>query len=170
VPYPWVSIAFHRIELVSKENWVGNCYWEQRVSNYFFWMELRRNLPRHVSEVDSHERSLIRKYFVPQNVPSKPRVQRGPCRASGRTDPGVASWSCILEVLGDCRPSAGLVAAGQVDVGWAVVAGSSGAAEGMVRGKGLGRIRMDLGHRPCRLAHRTPVLYSRSQPRTNIAL
>ena len=86
------------------------------------------------------------------------------------TGPGAASWSCILGVLGDCRPSVGLVAVGQVGVGWTVVAGSSGAAEGTVRGKGLGQIRMDLGHRPCRLAHRTPVLYSRNQSRTNIAL
>jgi hypothetical protein len=120
--------------------------------------------------VDSHETRLIRKCFALQNVPSKPRVQRDPCRALGRTDPGVASSSCILGVLGDCRPSACLVAAGQVGVGWAVVAGSSGAAEGTVQGKDLGRIRMDLGHRPCRLAHRTPVLYSRNQSRTNIAL
>lgn len=35
---------------------------------------------------------------------------------------------------------------------------------------GLAQIRRGLGHRPYRLAHRTPVLYSRNQSRTNIAL
>ena len=32
------------------------------------------------------------------------------------------------------------------------------------------RVRLSLGHRPYRLAIRTPVLYSRNQSRTNIAL
>jgi hypothetical protein len=43
----------------------------------------------------------------------------------------------------------------------------AGAAES-VRGTGLARLRRGLGHRPYRLAHRTPVLYSRNQSRTNI--
>jgi hypothetical protein len=41
----------------------------------------------------------------------------------------------------------------------------------MVLGMGLARrVRLGLGHRPYRLAIRTPVLYSRNQSRTNIAL
>jgi len=84
------------------------------------------------------------------------------------------SSSCILEVLGvleDCRPSVSLVAVGQVaGVDLAVVVDSSGDDGGMDRDMVLDRIRMDLGHRPYRLAHRTPVLYSRNQSRTNIAL
>jgi len=41
----------------------------------------------------------------------------------------------------------------------------------MVLGTGLARqFRLGLGHRPYRLAIRTPVLYSRNQSRTNIAL
>ena len=108
-------------------------------------------------------------YQIASGIASKPTVQRGPCRALGRTGPGVASWSCSLVVLEGC-PSVSLAVAGPYGVGWVVVAGSSGAAKGMVRGKDLGRIRMDLGHRPCRLAHRTPVLYSRNQSRTNIVL
>jgi hypothetical protein len=96
--------------------------------------------------------------------------RRDPYRASGHTGPEVASSSCILGVLEGYRPSVSLVAAGQVGGVGAVVAGSSGDGRGMDRGMALGRIRRDLGHRPCRLAHRTPVLYSRNQSRTNIAL
>ena len=52
-----------------------------------------------------------------------------------------------------------------------IVAGLSEAARsGRVRDRGRGRIRMGLGPRPYRLAHRTLVLYSRNQSRTNIAL
>jgi len=41
----------------------------------------------------------------------------------------------------------------------------------MVLGTGLARrVHLGLGHRPYRLAIRTPVLYSRNQSRTNIAL
>jgi hypothetical protein len=45
----------------------------------------------------------------------------------------------------------------------------SGASAGTVPGMGqaLG-LRLYRGHRPYRLATRTPVLYSRNQPRTNI--
>jgi hypothetical protein len=98
-------------------------------------------------------------------------TRKDPCRASGRMGPEVGSSSCILGVLEGFRESASLVAAGQVaGVGLAVVAaGSCGDEGGMFRGKVLDRIRMDLGHRPYRLAHRTPVLYSRSQLRTKIA-
>jgi len=46
-----------------------------------------------------------------------------------------------------------------------------GVAIRTVQGTGLDqRFQMDLGHRPYRLGHRTPVLYSRNQSRTNIAL
>jgi hypothetical protein len=94
-----------------------------------------------------------------------PRVQKGPCLASDRMGRGVVSWSCIL---GDCRPSAnlGCVLGGPFAAGLAFGV----AWRGSVRDMGLARIRLDLGHRPCRLGHRTPVLYSRNQSRTNIAL
>jgi len=48
---------------------------------------------------------------------------------------------------------------GRDDVAGLLHAAGSSVAELLekVRGRGLGRIRMDLGHRPCRLAHRTPV-------------
>jgi len=80
-----------------------------------------------------------------------------------RTGPRVASSSCIL---GGCRPFVDLGSAldgpfvGAVRVGF-------GAVES-VRGTGLAQLRRGLGHRPYRLAHRTPVLYSRNQSRTNI--
>lgn len=75
------------------------------------------------------------------------------------------SWKYILE---GCRQSAfpgsvlGFPAAG-TELASAAVSLES------VRGRGRGRIRFGLGHRPYRLAHRTPVLYSRNQSRTNIA-
>ena len=96
--------------------------------------------------------------------------QRDPCQASGRTDPGVVSLSCILGVLGDCRATVSLVAADQVAVVGASGAESSGVVRQRFRDKGLDQTRMDLDHRSCRLAHRTLVLYSRNQSRTNIAL
>lgn len=88
--------------------------------------------------------------------------------------PSVAvSWSYTLEHF---RPYVvvGLVAVAVVAV--AVVAGGAPAGGQVdvvlvrtVGGTGQGRwIRRDLGHRPRRLAHRTPVLYSRNQSRTNI--
>lgn len=100
-------------------------------------------------------------------IASKPRVQRDPCRASGHMDPEVASWNCSLGRC--CRPSAFLG-----DGRDRVADDGSGLVAGVVlllaaRGMGLARIRLHLGHRPCRLAHRTPVLYSRNQSRTNIA-
>lgn len=98
----------------------------------------------------------------------------GPCPASGRTGPEAASSNDIPEILGDCRcPSVGLVAVGQAAGAGppvVVVAGSSGAVKGRVRDRDLGLIRRGLGHQPCRFAHRTPVLYSRYQPRTNITI
>jgi hypothetical protein len=96
--------------------------------------------------------------------------QKDPYRAWGRKGPAVASSNCIL---GHCRPSVGrgvVVVVAAAAVGAWLVAGSFDAELGTDRGKGLGRPRWYLGHRPCRLAHRTPVLYSRNQSRTNIAL
>ena len=52
----------------------------------------------------------------------------------------------------------GAVVAAAVEVG----------AAGSVRDTARGRTQRDLGHRPYRLEHRTLVLYSRNQPRTNI--
>jgi hypothetical protein len=80
--------------------------------------------------------------------------------------PEAVSSSCIPEGY---HPFVGLglalggltavaAAAGRVGVG----------AVESVRGTGPARLRQDLGHRPYRLAHRTPVLYSRNQSRTNI--
>ena len=73
-----------------------------------------------------------------------------------------------------CCLSVGQVAAAAVVVvavaGSKLAAGSSVEQSETVRGMGRGQLRMFLGHRPCRLAHRTPVLYSRNQSRTNIAL
>jgi len=89
-------------------------------------------------------------------IASKRSNRRDPYRASGRTGPGAASSSCILVVLGGCQASVSL-AAGRVVGVEPIVAGSSGDERGKARGKGLGRIRMDLGHRPYRLAHRTLV-------------
>jgi len=59
----------------------------------------------------------------------------------------------------------------QVDAVAAFVAGSVVVAvEEAVRGMGRARIRRGLDLRPYRLGTRTPVLYSRNQSRTNIAL
>lgn len=107
-------------------------------------------------------------------------VRMGPYRAMDRMDPVVESWKDILE---DSHP---LVVQGAADQ--CSVAGSSGVVDAVVDAvddadavadadvaevsseldKGQDRTRLDLGHRPCRLGHRTPVLYSRNQPRTNI--
>jgi hypothetical protein len=93
----------------------------------------------------------------------------GPCRASGRRDPGVESWSCSLGGVVLLVGRAGVAAVGS---GGAVVAslgaGSSVERQGMAQGTGLAPTRTGLGHRPSRFAHRTPVLYSRNQSRTNI--
>lgn len=84
-------------------------------------------------------------------------------------DPKAVSSSYIL-----ARPqvSEDLVSLGRlVGAHEALVADSSEAGRSeTVLDKGRARIRMGLGHRPYRLAHRTPVLYSRNQSRTNIAL
>jgi len=80
------------------------------------------------------------------------------------------SWN---RIPGHCRPFArlgpGLV--GQVaGFGLSPVVGPYDVdSVGEVRGMGLAPIRWGL-HRPYRLAHRTPALYSRNQSRTNIAL
>ncbi len=91
--------------------------------------------------------------------------RKGLYRASwGRMGPGAASSNCIhggdhpfadpdLDLAGSVAAAAGRVGVGMVE---------------SVRGTGLGRLRRGLGHRPYRLAHRTPVLYSRNQSRTNI--
>lgn len=80
----------------------------------------------------------------------------GPCLASGRMGPeAVASWKYIL---GDSHPVACLDLG--LDLGFRV-AGIAVSVES-VRGMGLVRIRLDLDRQPCRLAHRTPVLYSRN--------
>lgn len=92
-----------------------------------------------------------------------------PYQASGRKDREVATWNCSLGGRRRFVAHGRLVVAAD-DAGRAVVDAGAVAAEGSVRGKGLARIRSSLGHRPCRLAHRTPVLYSRNQSRTNIAL
>ena len=92
-----------------------------------------------------------------------------PCRASGRRDPIVASSKdspvvsshpSVVQVV--AVPCSVADSSGDVDSG--VVAG-----EQLVLDMGRARIRRDLGHRPCRLGHRTPVLYSRINSRTNIA-
>jgi hypothetical protein len=69
---------------------------------------------------------------------------------------------------GGCRPFAdlGLALAGPY-AGAVRVGVGAGTAES-VGDTGLARLRQGLGHRPYRLAHRTPVLYSRNQSRTNI--
>ncbi len=92
-----------------------------------------------------------------------------PYRASSRRDREVVTWNCSL---GRHRRFAahGRLVVVVHDAGRAAVGAGVVAAEESVRGKGLARIQSSLGHRPCRLAHRTPVLYSRNQSRTNIAL
>lgn len=92
-------------------------------------------------------------------IASRHSDQRGPYPASDRMGPGVGLSSRILGLLGDCRPSVSLAVAGRVAGVAAVVAdsGSSGDERGRVRGKVLDRTRMDLGHRPYRLGHRTLV-------------
>lgn len=95
-------------------------------------------------------------------IASTPKVQRDPYRAlSGRMGLEAVSSSYIPE---DCHPSAGLDSV----LDGPSAAGQVGAeAVGSVRGRGRARLRRGL-HRPYRLAHRTPVLYSRNQSRTNI--
>lgn len=63
--------------------------------------------------------------------------------------------------MGSVAAAAGDRAAGQDSEAFVRTAPGMGLAQ---------RFRFDLGHRPCRLAIRTPVLYSRNQSRTNIAL
>jgi len=97
-------------------------------------------------------------------IASKPRVRRGLGRASrDRRGPGAVSSSYIP---GGCRPIADLGLALDGPFAGAVRVGV-GASES-ARGTGLARLRRGLGHRPYRLVHRTPVLYSRNQSRTNI--
>jgi hypothetical protein len=80
-------------------------------------------------------------------------------------------------MLGRFRPFAelGSVLVGQAGVGVVVVVVADAGSydvESVVseQDMGLAPLLLDLGHRPCRLVHRTPVLYSRNQSRTNIAL
>jgi len=87
----------------------------------------------------------------------------GPCRASGRMGLGVVSSNCNL---GRSHPSEGpgLVLGVRVEVAVRVGAESGES----VQGTGLARTQQGLDRRPYRLVHRTPVLYSRNQSRTNI--
>jgi hypothetical protein len=105
-------------------------------------------------------------------------VQMGPCRALDRTDRVVVSSSrtvghrrsrSYFEVAQD-----GLVVVGVVDDAAAaelvfVVGGGATWGEGSVRDMDQVQIRLVLDRRPYQFGHRTPVLYSRNQPRTNIA-
>lgn len=96
-----------------------------------------------------------------RGIASKQKVRRDPYPALGRKDRVVVSWNQSLEP--------GL--AGRVAGFGRGLVGSYGVGSvGGVRDMGLAQIRRGLGHRPYRLAHRTPVLYSRNQSRTNIAL
>jgi hypothetical protein len=56
------------------------------------------------------------------------------------------------------------------EVGFVVGCGAALVVEGSVRDMDQVQIRLALGLRPYRFGHRTPVLYSRNQSRTNIAL
>lgn len=89
-----------------------------------------------------------------------------PCRASGRTGREAVSSNCRL---GNGRRRLAYFANVVRGLAAAAAAAGVGGAEVMVRDKGRGpRLRVD--RQPYRLAHRTPVLYSRNQSRTNIAL
>jgi len=82
---------------------------------------------------------------------SKPKVQKDPCLASlDRMDLEVVLSNCSLAYLG-------FELVEQAVVVVVVVVAQD-------------QIQQDLDHRPYRLRHRTLVLYSRNQSRTNIAL
>jgi len=86
---------------------------------------------------------------------SRPKARRDLGRASrGRTGPGAVSSSCIP---GGCRPFADLGLALVGPFAGAVRVGVGAGAAESVRDTGLARLRQGLGHRPYRLAHRTPV-------------
>jgi len=108
-----------------------------------------------------------------------PKVRRDRGRASDHIDQEVVSWNYILgriqgfEVVGQ-------VAVFVVVAVVVVVAGVDlilvGGVVPFVVGSGIGSrgtdpglIQRYLGHRPYRFAHRTPVLNTRNQSRTNIA-
>lgn len=81
--------------------------------------------------------------------------------ASDHRDRGVASW---IHILGHC-----FLSGHAVEGRGCVVDPLDAGVAAVEQDKGLVRIRF-LGHRPYPFAHRTPVLYSRNQSRTNIAL
>jgi len=91
------------------------------------------------------------------------RVRKGPYRALDHMDraAGSSSWIPAHDRLEPCVVGVHRSADSKLE----------GVAIRTVQGTGLDqRFQMDLGHRPYRLGHRTPVLYSRNQSRTNIAL
>lgn len=108
-------------------------------------------------------------------IASKLKGRKDPCLASSRRDPLTQSWSCTL---GHCLPSAAFLGLVVQAVGVVAADSSFGAgvdscgvgSEVWDRGMGLARLRLGLGRQPYRFVHRTPVLYSRNQSRTNIAL
>ena len=99
-------------------------------------------------------------------IASMQKGRKDPCRALGRKGPAVGSSTDSCE---DCRPLASFehVPGCQGGAGHSTSAVDAGLAEA-VRDMARERFRRGLGRRPYRLGRRTPVLYSRNQPRTNI--
>ena len=111
-----------------------------------------------------------------------PKVRRDRGRASDHIDQEVVSWNYILgriqgfEVVGQVAVFVVVAVVAVVVVAAGVDLILVGGVVPFVVGSGIGSrgtdpglIQRYLGHRPYRFAHRTPVLNTRNQSRTNIA-